>query len=101
MTKLSARQYAMLKSIARRHSVSLDSARELNQISFGSLIHREYVKFSRSEQQFTITDFGQAALEEFQEIEIRRQNFGGPFSHYFDVNSIRSNTNLIKMRKAS
>ena len=105
MTKLSARQYAMLKSINRTGEIFIDNARALNQLSFGSLILRGYVEFNRDTQNFYITHVGSSALQEFKEIEIKRIKYDGPFSHYFPepklINKQKSKDNVRQMRKAS
>jgi len=105
MTKLSARQYKMLKNLDQRDSVFIDHARELNQVSFGSLFHRGYIEFNRLTKHFYITKKGSEALQEFKEINITRINVDGAFSHYFPepklIRKQKTKNNVQEMRKAS
>ena len=97
LVKLSSRQFAILTTFSKR-SFSLDEARALNQVSFGALLHREYLVFRQKTKRFHITNSGVSALQEYKEVEIKRKLETRAFTHYFSEQKI---ARVITLKKVS
>lgn len=93
LIKLSSRQFAMLNQF-HTHVQTLNKIKSLNQVTFGSLLHRDYIRFNKLKNYFFITQKGLDALQEFREIEIKRQIATNPLTHYFTPQA-----NLVQMPK--
>jgi len=87
MTRLSNRQYPMLKIFAEGGSdyyMRVEDARIWDQRPFRSMLIQEWISY-RPGRGFHITKEGRAAWEEFRHTEIKRKNPTLPLTAYFDA----------------
>lgn len=77
---LSNRQYAALLLFTSRTSIPLDEALGIDQRSFGSLFHRQYIDFNNRTKAFAITPLGLKAREMFDNTSVIKEHPGEYFS---------------------
>ena len=82
MTRLSNRQYPMLKTLYDHRSLSIAEAQKFDQRPFRSMLIRKYCAYTG--HGFKITPAGEAALYEFETTDIARKNPQLPLTAYFD-----------------
>lgn len=86
MTRLSNRQYPMLRALADNgsdHYMTLDEAATFDQRPFRSMLIRGWCAY-RPGRGFHITKVGKAALNEFHTTDISRKHPEMPLTAYFD-----------------
>jgi hypothetical protein len=83
MTRLSNRQYPMLRAFMEVHYMSLSEAQKWDQRPFRSMLIREWVAY-RPGHGFHVTRAGRDAWNEFQNTVIFRQDPNRPLTRYFD-----------------
>jgi hypothetical protein len=86
MTRLSNRQYPMLKILYDNGSngyMSIDEAQSFDQRPFRSMLIRRWAAY-RPGRGFHVTQEGKEAMHEFLTTEIVRQNPTLPLTAYFD-----------------
>jgi len=86
MTRLSNRQYAMLRSFAEEahdYYMKIEDAARFDQRPFRSMLLRGYITYIPA-LGFRITKVGGAAWREFLMTDIARKNPGLPLTSYFD-----------------
>jgi hypothetical protein len=86
MTRLSNRQYPMLRAFAatlRDFHMPIAEAQKYDQRPFRSMLVRRWIAY-RPGRGFHITKEGRAAWDEFQAGEIWRKNPSLPLTRYFD-----------------
>jgi len=84
MTRLSNRQYPMLKAFAEGNVyMSLAQAQKFDQRPFRSMLIREWVAYKPG-RGFHVTPDGLKAWDEFRYTEIARKNPTLPLTRYFD-----------------
>jgi hypothetical protein len=86
MTRLSNRQYPMLRTFADEREgfyMSIHDAQYYDQRPFRSMLIRRWIVY-RASKGFHITREGRAAWREFQATEIARKNPTLPLTAYFD-----------------
>lgn len=90
MTRLSNRQYPMLKMFydLGRGFMGIEDAAKWDQRPFRSMLIRRWVAF-RPGHGFHITDDGKSALHEFLGTDIARKNSSLPLTAYFDPSVYR------------
>src|SRR5262245_60685236 len=87
MTRLSNRQYPMLRTFAENganYHMSVRQAQSYDQRPFRSMLIHGWIAYSRGHG-FYITKAGRKAWEEFLHTEIHRQNPLAPLTKYFDA----------------
>jgi hypothetical protein len=87
MTRLSNRQYPMLREFADHNSdyhMSIETAQVFDQRPFRSMLIHKWIAY-RPGRGFHITREGRAAWREFIETEIFRKNPTLPLTAYFDA----------------
>ena len=87
MTRLSNRQYPMLRQFARQpdgYHMSIEQAQSFDQRPFRSMLIQEWISY-RPGKGFHITRKGLEAWEEFGHTDIKRINFSAPLTAYFDA----------------
>lgn len=82
MTRLSNRQYPMLKTLHDSRTLSIAEAQKFDQRPFRSMLIRKYSAYTG--HGFRITKEGEAALYEFETTDIARKNPQLPLTAYFD-----------------
>jgi len=83
MTRLSNRQYPMLREFASGRYMSYERARSFDQRPFRSMLVQEWIAY-RPGSGFHITAKGKQAWEEFLSTEILRKSPWMPLTRYFD-----------------
>ena len=86
MTRLSNRQYPMLKMFfdgGPNFYMSIDQAQHWDQRPFRSMLLREWVAY-RPKHGFHLTKAGRAAWQEFLATDIARKNWSSPLTAAFD-----------------
>ena len=86
MTRLSNRQYPMLKAFydgGMDFFMSIDEAQRYDQRPFRSMLIRKWIVYRRG-RGFHLTREGRAAWHEFLSTEIWRKNPSMPLTAYFD-----------------
>jgi len=86
MTRLSNRQYPMLKMLCDNGSddyMSIEEAQQFDQRPFRSMLIQRWCVY-RPGRGFHVTKEGKAAMYEFQSTEIVRKNPTLPLTAYFD-----------------
>lgn len=86
MTRLSNRQYPMLRMFAEMGSkqfMSIESAQRWDQRPFRSMLIQKWVAYKPGHG-FSITKPGLAALHEFMSTDISRKHPEMPLTAYFD-----------------
>jgi len=89
MTRLSNRQYPMLRAFADEGPdffMSIDEAQRFDQRPFRSMLVHRWIVY-RPGRGFHITREGRAAWHEFQQTEIFRKNPTLPLTAYFDASA--------------
>ena len=87
MTRLSCRQYPLLREFAERnpdYHMSLETAGVFDQRAFRSFLVRKWIAY-RPGRGFHLTREGRTAWHEFLETEIFRKNPLAPLTRYFDA----------------
>ena len=84
MTRLSNRQYPMLKAFTECIYMSVEQAKLYDQRPFRSMLIRQWIKF-HPKHGFQITQDGQKAWNEFRSTEIWRLHPERPLTAYFDA----------------
>lgn len=106
MTRLSSRQYPMLRMFAkngRDFYMSIEQAQKWDQRPFRSMLIREWIAF-RPGKGFHITTEGLQAYNEFLHTDIGRKNVNLPLTAYFDATAYglhHKPRKVVEMRKAS
>lgn len=87
MTRLSNRQYPLLKAFAASSAgaMSFDDAHRYDQRPFRSMLMRGWVTYDRRAHGFRITKAGREAWDEFLRTDISRKSFDRPLTKYFDA----------------
>jgi hypothetical protein len=86
MTRLSNRQYPMLRTFAEEspdYFMRIEEAQAFDQRPFRSMLIQGWIQF-RTGRGFHITREGRAAWREFEHTEILRKNPSLPLTAYFD-----------------
>ena len=86
MTRLSNRQYPMLRALVDNgpdHYMSIGEAQQFDQRPFRSMLIRGWCAY-RPGRGFHITSEGRAAMREFLDTDIARKNPMLPLTAYFD-----------------
>src|SRR5262245_44668192 len=86
MTRLSNRQYPVLKIFAEQRSsfgMKIHHAQELDQRPFRSMLIQEWIAYTPI-RGFHLTDKGRQAWKEFQHTDIRRKDPTAALTAYFD-----------------
>lgn len=86
MTRLSNRQYPMLRQFAKQpdgYHMSIETAQQFDQRPFRSMLIRQWISF-RPGKGFHITRKGLEAWEEFGHTSIKRADPSSPLTAYFD-----------------
>lgn len=84
MTRLSNRQYPMLKQFAEGQIyMSIAQAQKFDQRPFRSMLIQEWIEYKPGKG-FHITDKGLKAWDEFRFTAISRKNPDMPLTRYFD-----------------
>ena len=104
MTRLSNRQFPMLKAFADRSYMSVESAQLYDQRAFRSMLVRGWITY-HAKRGFQITETGFKAWMEFRTTEIWRLHPERPLTAYFDPKAYRltmpkARTPLVVMKKA-
>ena len=88
MTRLSNRQYTMLREFVRHGDgfhMSVEEAKKFDQRPFRSMLIREWISY-RPSKGFYATKLGREAWHEFLHTPIARANPEAPLTSYFDAN---------------
>lgn len=83
MTRLSNRQYPMLKTFATGVYMSIPQAQAYDQRPFRSMLIQQWIAY-RPGRGFHITPEGRRAFDEFHYTEIARKNPLLPLTAFFD-----------------
>lgn len=87
MTRLSNRQYPMLRALfqnGRTGYMTIDEAQHFDQRAFRSMLIREYCVYKPG-QGFHVTRQGEDAMVEFENTDILRRHPELPLTAYFDA----------------
>lgn len=91
MTRLSNRQYPMLRAFAEERSdyfMTQDDAKHFDQRPFRSMLIQGWISY-RPGRGFHITKDGLKAWSEFLNTDIARKDFSRPLTKYFDETAYR------------
>jgi hypothetical protein len=89
MTRLSNRQFPMLRVFAHAHDdfyMSIEQAQRFDQRPFRSMLVQEWIAY-RPGKGFFLTRKGQDAWEEFRGTDIKRKDPRAPITSYFDMST--------------
>ena len=106
MTRLSNRQYPMLKMFADAgtgYHMSIKDAQQWDQRPFRSMLIQKWVVF-RPGRGFHVTREGLEAYREFLSTDIARKNASMPLTKYFDPTAYKLHkpgAKVLEMKKAS
>ena len=84
MTRLSNRQYPLLRLFARTDYMAVETAQRYDQRAFRSLLVRKWIVY-RPGRGFQLTPTGRTAWEEFGHTSIERRDPRQPLTAYFDA----------------
>jgi hypothetical protein len=82
-TRISNRQYALIKEFAAVGQMSIQDAQKFDQRALRSMLIREWVAYAPS-RGFFLTKAGHGAYDDFRYTAIVRANPFGPLTRYFD-----------------
>jgi len=105
MTRLSNRQYPMLRALVdngMQHYMTIEQAQQFDQRPFRSMLIQGWCAY-RPGRGFHVTREGKQALEEFVGTDILRKNPSKPLTAYFDPTAygISPVTEIAKRSKAA
>ena len=83
-TRMSNRQYALLKAFTSKPQMTFAQAAEYDQRAFRSFLIRGYIAYHPHLDHFYVTGDGQEAWRTYQHTDIRRLDPSGPLTAYFD-----------------
>jgi hypothetical protein len=83
-TRISNRQYNLLREFVHKPKMSADSAAQWDQRAFRSFLIRDWVSYT-PERGFHLTEKGFLAWKAFEKTDVTRSNIHGPLTRYFSL----------------